>query len=155
MLDTLLNILQDWGYLGAFVASFLAGSIVPFSSEVVLLALYQAGLNPLWLIIWTTIGNTAGGMTCYLVGKLGKMEWIHKYFKVNQEKIDKFHTYLQGKGSFMAIFTCLPYIGDVIAICLGLMRSNVWMTVFYMFIGKLIRYVIVIYIYSKTVSLII
>lgn len=154
MLDSLLNILQDWGYMGAFIASFLAGSIVPFSSEVVFLALYQAGLDPILLIIWTTLGNTVGGMTCYLVGMLGKMEWIHKYFKVSQEKIEKFHVYLQGKGAFMALFTCLPYVGDVIAICLGLMRSNILMTTIYMLIGKLIRYIIVIYLFTKTISII-
>lgn len=152
MLESLLQILQDWGYLGAFVASFLAGSIVPFSSEVVFLALYQAGLDPVWLIVWTTLGNTLGGMTCYWVGMLGKMEWIHKYFKASQEKLDKFHRYLQGKGAFMALFTSLPYVGDVIAICLGIMRSNVWMTLIYMFIGKLIRYIVVIYLFAKTLG---
>lgn len=154
MLETLLQILQDWGYLGSFIASFLAGSIVPFSSEVVFLALYQSGLDPVWLVFWTTLGNTAGGMTCYWVGMLGKMDWIHKYFKVSKEKIDKFHNYLQGKGAFMALFTCLPYIGDVMAICLGLMRSNVWLTAIYMFIGKLIRYIVVAYLFVSAVKFI-
>lgn len=152
MLDSLIAILQDWGYLGSFIAAFLAGSILPFASEIVLIALLQAGLDPVWLVFWTALGNSLGGMTCYLVGMLGKMEWIHKYFKVSREKIDKFHAYLQKKGTFMALFTCLPYVGDVIAICLGLMRSNPWMTAFYMFVGKLARYVIVAYLTIEATS---
>lgn len=152
-MDTLIAILQDWGYFGAFVAAFLAGSIVPFSSEIVLIALLQAGLNPVTLVIWTTLGNTLGGMTCYWVGMLGKMEWIHKYFKVSEEKLDRFHKFLQGKGSVMALLSCLPYIGDAIAICLGIMRSNAWLTALFMFIGKLARYVIVVIAFQETAKI--
>lgn len=142
-MEQLLQILGEWGYLGSFLAALLAGSILPFSSELVLVALLQTELNPVWLILWTTLGNTLGGMTCYWIGTLGKMEWIHKYFKVKEEKINRFHKFLQGKGAVMAIFTCLPYAGEPIAICLGLMRSNVVATATFMFLGKLIRYVIV------------
>ena len=143
MIEQLMQILQDWGYAGAFVAALLAGSIVPFSSEIVLAELLQAGLSPVWLIIWTTAGNTLGGMTCYWIGTLGKMEWITKYLKVSEDKVDRMHRFLQGRGASMAIFSCLPYIGETIAICLGLMRSNWAATAVFMLIGKLLRYIIV------------
>lgn len=45
-MDTLLSFLVDWGYWGMLVASFLAGSFFPFSSEAVMLALQAAGLEP-------------------------------------------------------------------------------------------------------------
>jgi membrane protein YqaA with SNARE-associated domain len=95
MLDFLLN----WGYIGLFVASFLAATILPFSSEVVFAGLIAAGLD-IWIcIIVATIGNSLGGMTAYWVGSLGKIEWIEKYFGIKREKIDKTHQWLQGKGS--------------------------------------------------------
>ena len=54
--------------------------------------------------------------------------------------------FLQGKGALMAFFTFLPAIGEVIAIALGFMRSNTWLTIVSMFLGKLIRYILLLYV---------
>ena len=51
-------------------ASFLAGSFFPFSSEAVMLALQAAGLEPLPLVIYATIGNTLGSYFNYGVGRM-------------------------------------------------------------------------------------
>ena len=93
-----------------------------------------------------TLGNTAGGMTCYYMGRLGKISWIEKYFKVKKEKVDKMVKFLQGKGALMAFFAFLPAIGEVISIALGFMRSNIWLTTASMFVGKLIRYILLLYV---------
>ena len=98
------------------------------------------------LFISALLGNTAGGMTCYYMGRLGKIAWIEKYFKVKKEKVDKMVNFLQGKGAMMAFFAFLPAIGEVIAIALGFMRSNTWITVGSMFLGKLIRYILLLYV---------
>lgn len=132
----------DWGYLGLFLSSFLAGSIIPFSSELVLIALVQLGLSPALCVVFATLGNTMGGMTCYYMGYLGKVEWIEKYLKVKREKVEKMQAFLQGKGALMAFFAFLPIVGGVIAIALGFMRSNLPLTVTSMFAGKVIRYVV-------------
>lgn len=143
-MDTFLELLNqlmiDWGYAGLFLSALLAGSIVPFSSELVLVALVQLGLNPLGCILSAALGNTLGGMTCYYMGRLGKTEWIEKYFKVQKEKIDHMQDFLQGKGALMAFFAFLPFVGEAIAIALGFMRSNVTLTTTSMFAGKLMRY---------------
>ena len=141
-MDTLIQFLIDWGYFGLFISAFIAGSILPFSSEIVMVILAQMGLNPVLCVLSATIGNTLGGMTCFWMGKLGKTTWIEKYFGVKKEKIDKVQTFLQGKGALMGFFAFLPFIGEAIAIALGFMRSNSWLTAFSMFVGKLIRYAI-------------
>lgn len=130
----------DWGYLGLFISSLLAGSIVPFSSEIVMLALVKVGLSPAICVLAATLGNTLGGMTCYYMGRLGRVDWIEKYFKVKHEKIEKMQRFLQGKGALMAFFAFLPFVGEAIAIALGFMRSNLVLTTTSMFVGKLIRY---------------
>ena len=140
--DTLIQLLIDWGYAGLFISSLLAGSIVPFSSELVMIALVKVGLSPAICVLAATLGNTAGGMTCYYMGRLGKTDWIEKYFKIKKKKIDKMQRFLQGKGALMAFFAFLPFVGEAIAIALGFMRSNVTLTVFSMFVGKLIRYIV-------------
>lgn len=48
------------------------------------------------------------------------------------------------KGALFAFFTFLPYVGEAVAIVLGLMRSNVWITAVAMFVGKLLRYVAIV-----------
>ena len=45
-IETVSQILIDWGYPGLFISALLAGSIVPFSSEIVLLGLVKLGLDP-------------------------------------------------------------------------------------------------------------
>lgn len=140
--DTLIQILIDWGYPGLFISALLAGSIIPFSSELVMVALVKVGLSPALCVLFATLGNTLGGMTCYYMGHIGKTDWIEKYFKVKKEKIDKMQRFLQGKGALMAFFAFLPFVGEVIAIALGFMRSNVVLTTTSMFVGKLIRYIV-------------
>ena len=144
--DTLVQLLIDWGYVGLFISALLAGSIIPFSSEIVMVALVKVGLSPALCVLSATLGNTLGGMTCYYMGRLGKISWIEKYFKVKKEKVDKMVNFLQGKGALMAFFAFLPAIGEVISIALGFMRSNIWLTVASMFAGKLIRYILLLYV---------
>lgn len=143
--DSITQLLIDWGLPGLFISALLAGSIVPFSSELVVVALVKLGLPPIACLLSATLGNTVGGMTCYYMGRLGKISWIEKYFKVKKEKVDQMVNFLQGKGAMMAFFTFLPAIGEVIAIALGFMRSNTWITLGSMFAGKLVRYILLLY----------
>ncbi len=153
-INTLIQLLIDWGYVGLFVSALLAGSIIPFSSELVMIALVKVGLNPTVCLFAATLGNTAGGMTCYYMGHLGKTDWIEKYLKVKKEKIDKMQLFLQGKGALMAFFAFLPFVGGVIAVALGFMRSNVLLTVSSMFAGKLIRYIVLLLALKEALSVI-
>ncbi len=134
----------EWGYMGLFLSAFIAGSIVPLSSEAVLVVLLKAGLDPLTCVLSATAGNTLGGLTCYWLGHIGKTEWIEKYLKVKPEKLDKALRFLQGRGAFMAFFAFIPYLGTAISIALGFMRSNIWITTVAMFAGKMTRYVLLV-----------
>ena len=131
---------SGWGYTGMFVSAFIAGSIFPFCSEAVLAILVAAGYNvPLTLAV-ATAGNFLGGVTCYCIGRLGKIEWIEKYLGVKPEKLEKTRKFLQkGPGGIMAFFTFLP-AGDVIIIALGYMRANMRVCNISMLLGKFLRY---------------
>ena len=152
-IDSAIQLLIEWGLPGLFISALLAGSIVPFSSELVLVALVKLGLPPTACILAATLGNTAGGMTCYYMGRLGKISWIEKYFKVKKEKVDKMQAFLQGKGALMAFFAFLPFVGEAIAIALGFMRSNVWLTTSSMFAGKLVRYILMLLALQGVISM--
>ncbi|HJA84656.1 MAG TPA: DedA family protein [Candidatus Bacteroides avicola] len=143
--DTLVQVLTDWGYVGLFISALLAGSIIPFSSELVMGALVAMGLEPWLCVLSATLGNTAGGLTCYWLGQLGRMDWIEKYLGVKREKVERMQHFLQGRGALMAFFAFLPFVGEAIAVALGFMRSNFWLTTASMFAGKLARYVVMLW----------
>ena len=67
-LDTATQLCIDWGYWGLFLTAFVAGSIVPFSSEAVMVVLVRLGLDPALCLLAAATGNTAGSMTCYWIG---------------------------------------------------------------------------------------
>jgi len=133
------------GYLGLFIASFLAATVVPFSSEVVFSALVFGGLDEWNCVFVATAGNWLGGLTCYWIGKIGKIEWIEKYFKIKKEKLDKFTTYLHKYGDWFAFFSFLPAVGDIIAVASGFFRCRFWLVAVSMLLGKFLRYVVWMY----------
>lgn len=135
-----MEFLIEYGYLGVFVAAFLAATILPFSSEVVLTGVLLSGAAYWPCMIAATIGNVLGGMTCYWIGMLGKTEWIEKYLKLDAAKLQKVQDWIKNKGSWMAFFVFLPGIGDFIAVALGFLRGNVWIVLFSMTLGKALRY---------------
>jgi membrane protein YqaA with SNARE-associated domain len=132
----------ELGYWALFFATFLAATIVPFSSEVVLSAMLMAGYDPYTSLAVATFGNWLGGMSSFGIGRLGKIEWIHRYLRIPQNKLEKAHRFVEGKVAWVSLLCWLPFVGDVIAVVLGLLRANIWVTSIGMFLGKAIRYVV-------------
>lgn len=135
----------DWGYWGMLVAAFLAGSVFPFSSEAVMLGLLAFGLSPLELVVYGTIGNVLGSMFNYCVGRMGRLDWIECYLHVKKESLDKAERFMHGHGAWMGVFAFLPILGSAITIMLGLMRANLFLTILSITIGKLVRYLLLVY----------
>lgn len=151
-METLAQILADWGYGGLFVAAAIAGSIVPFSSEAVMAVLLGMGADPTGCLVAASAGNTLGGMTCYWIGKLGRPEWIAK-LGVSSRQLARARKFMAGRGAMMGFFGFLPMIGEAIAVMLGLMRANPWITSGAMLAGKALRYLAVVLSYKGIVSL--
>jgi membrane protein YqaA with SNARE-associated domain len=136
---------SEYGLWGLFFASFFAATILPFSSEAILALMIAAGYDKFACLWIATAGNFLGGMSCYFLGFLGKQEWIEKFLKIKPQHIQKVRGWLNKYGSFAAFFTWLPAVGDPIAVGLGLIRSNLLLVSVFMFIGKLLRYIVLIY----------
>lgn len=145
MIAWLISFLVEWGYWGMLVAAFLAGSFFPFSSEAVMAGLQAAGLDPVPLIIYGSIGNILGSMFNYGVGRLGKMEWIEQYLRVKKESLDKAERFMAGRGAWMGFFAFLPLLGSAITIVLGLTRANISISILSITIGKVLRYILLVY----------
>ncbi|MDG5799247.1 DedA family protein [Marinilabiliaceae bacterium ANBcel2] len=146
--------IEETGYIALFIGSFLTATILPFplSSEALLSAMIVSGYN-FWLTILTaTVANWLGGVTCFWLGRQGKWDWIEKYMRIPKSKIEWLHKKIVGKEGWAAIFTWLPAIGDPLAVVLGFMKARVLPTIFWIFVGKGLRYVVWSYITIKTME---
>ena len=134
--------LFDYDLWGLFLASFLAATVVPFSSEALLTYLIATGTDAYAAVLVATAGNWLGGMSSFAIGYLGKWEWIEKYFRIKRETIQKWHNRLYKRGAVFAFLSWLPAVGDVFAVGLGILRANIVITAMAMLAGKFLRYVI-------------
>ena len=144
-MDAIIEFLTGYGYMGMLLAAFLAGSFFPFSSEMVMAALMATGLDSIRLAVYGTVGNVLGSAFNYGVGRLGKVEWFEKYLHVKQQDLDRAERFMAGRGAWMGFFAFLPILGSAITILLGLMRANVVITFIAITLGKIFRYIILIY----------
>lgn len=138
--------LESLGYLGLFISSLISATVVPMSSEAVLTYLFYEGYSVYGIIVVASIGNTIGGMTGYYLGKLGRWEKLQKWFGIKEEKIQTYEARVTKYGKILAFLCWLPLIGDFIAVALGYYRMGVKGVLFFMFLGKFLRYVVVIWV---------
>lgn len=144
-MDAFAAFLTGWGYWGMFVSAFLAGSILPFSSEAVMVGLVAAGLRPVPLLLYGTAGNVLGAMLNYGLGRLGRIDWIERFLHIERGKLDRAQRFMEGRGAWIGFFAFIPVVGDVLTVALGLMRSNIPISVASIAIGKFLRYALLVY----------
>lgn len=134
--------LENIGLFGLFVGTFLAATVMPFSSDALYIGALAAGINPIATLIVGTAGNWLGGVTTYFIGRLCKWEWIEKHFKVNPEKLEKQKSRIDKYGVWVALLSWVPFVGDVIVIALGFYKTPAVWTLFLMLVGKFGRFAI-------------
>lgn len=139
-MEALVNLLIAYGGPGMFVAAFLAGSILPFSSELVLVGLLAAGANPWGLVIWGTAGNTLGSLVNYGIGRLGREEWITRFSGVKPERLAQGMARVRRYGAWAGLLSWLPVMGEVLTVAMGYLRINFLLTVLTVTAGKFFRY---------------
>lgn len=127
------------GYIGLFVSCFLSATLLPMSSEAVFLYMIFEKYD-LWVcLLLATLGNTLGGLTNYLVGRLGNPQWLQK-IGVKEDRIQSFELRIQKYGYWLAFFSWVPFIGDPLTAALGFFRVP-WVPVLLLTtLGKFLRY---------------
>ena len=135
----------EFGYAGLFVAAFLAATILPLSSEVVLSALILAGLNPVSLVLVATTGNVLGSLLNYALGYWLSIELVKKWLKISEQEYIKAEQRFEKYGLFSLLFAWVPIIGDPLTLIAGVMRIRLSWFVLLVSIGKLGRYSLISY----------
>ena len=132
--------LQSLGLLGLFIGTFLAATVLPFSSDALYLGILAVTGDVWGCLAMGTLGNWLGSVVTYWMGWAGKWEWIEKWFKVKPETLEKQKIKIDKYGVWMALLAWVPFVGDVIAIALGVYRTRPWATMFLLLVGKLLRF---------------
>ena len=96
------------GYGGLFLGSFLAPTILPLSSEVVLAAMVIGGFDPVACVVVASAGNWLGGMTSYFLGYAGKWAWVERLFAGNRDKVARVRAWVDRYGACAALLCWLP-----------------------------------------------
>ena len=143
MVEVLIDFLQDYGYLGMLLLSFLSGSVIPIASEALFVVLLGVGLNAMWLIVVATVGNTLGGITCFMLGYLTDKQTVQRVFSISDKKMERADSLIQKYGYWAAVLSFMPIIGEAILVALGIMRVDKYKVAIVMAIGKFARYAFV------------
>jgi membrane protein YqaA with SNARE-associated domain len=135
-----MNILSELGLWGLALSAFLAATILPLSSELVLSTLLIAGENPIELIIIATIGNVSGSMLNYLIGRWGADTILHRWFHLTPRQTNKAEQQFNRFGKWSLLFAWLPVIGDPLTFVAGMLKVNFWLFILLVTTGKASRY---------------
>ncbi|MCG6939333.1 MAG: DedA family protein [Gammaproteobacteria bacterium] len=136
---------SELGYFGLFVAAFLAATILPLSSEVVLSTLLLSGLSPVVLVTIATIGNVSGSLTNYALGYWASLEVVKKWLKISEQEFVRAEQRFVKYGLISLCFAWLPIIGDPLTVIAGVLRIRLLWFVILVTAGKMVRYIVISY----------
>ena len=133
------------GYLGLFASALLAATILPFSSEPVLVGLMAAGkydTTGLWAV--ASLGNVLGAAVNWGLGRFCLRWQDRRWFPVDKEKLDRAGRWFSRYGVWSLLLAWVPFIGDPLTFAAGVLRVNFWLFLLLVSIGKAGRYAVVI-----------
>ena len=121
---------EDTSLWALFGSSFLAATLLPGGSEAVLFGVLKLYPEQFWPALGVaTLGNTLGGMSSYLIGRL-----------IPQKKDLRGLPVLQRYGSPALLLAWVPFVGDPLCVAAGWLRLNPWLSALFMALGKFARY---------------
>ncbi len=135
--------LSEAGLFGLFIATFLAATILPFSSEAILAAMALGPWSTISLWLVASCGNWLGGMCSFGLGRWADLARVAAWLRIEPSKVQRMQAWVRAQGFWSALLTWLPIVGDPLAVALGLGKAH-WIPVaLLMFIGKAARYAVV------------
>jgi membrane protein YqaA with SNARE-associated domain len=136
---------SDLGYAGLFLSAFLAATILPLSSELVLSALLLGSLSPTTLVIVATTGNVLGSLTNYALGYWASKVMVKKWLRMSEDDFVRAEQRFVKYGMFSLCFAWLPVVGDPLTVMAGVLRIRLRWFLLLVTAGKLLRYVVISY----------
>jgi membrane protein YqaA with SNARE-associated domain len=125
------------GLPALFIISLLSATLLPMGSEPAMFAVVKANPELMWpALAVATTGNTLGGAINYAMGYGARKA-------LPQQRQSRWFAWLSRFGPKTLIFSWLPLVGDPLCVLAGWMELPLWRCVFWMALGKLLRYLFV------------
>jgi len=138
-----------FSYFQLSLISFLAATILPFSSEVVLTTMYLSNsFEPYFLLIFASIGNIMGSITNWYLGKKITLFQNRKWFPVTPDQLERSRKYFQKYGLWSLLLAWVPIIGDPLTLLAGVLKVRFGIFFVLVSISKISRYVFILYLAS-------
>jgi len=135
------------GLGGLFASAFLSATLLPGGSEAVLA--YLAGdlkYDPLTLLAVASVGNTLGGMSSWLIGRLlpsGRLQRPELHPSVER---------MRRHGSPILLLSWVPFIGDPLCVAAGWLRVSWYRALLFIAVGKVARYAVVLFLAREALA---
>ena len=137
-------------YLQLLIISFLAATILPLSSELVLSTmLLTDSFDKYLLLVVASFGNIFGSSVNWYLGKKILIFKDRKWFPVNEKQIAKSEMYFKKYGIWSLLLAWVPIIGDPLTVIAGVLRVNFFTFLLLVSISKTSRYIFLIFIIFK------
>ena len=137
-------------YLQLLIISFLAATILPFSSELVLSTmLLTESFDKYLLLVVASFGNIFGSSVNWYLGKKILIFKDKKWFPVNEKQIAKSEMYFKKYGIWSLLLAWVPIIGDPLTVIAGILRVNFFTFLLLVSVSKTSRYIFLIFIIFK------
>ncbi|RWA75416.1 MAG: DedA family protein [Mesorhizobium sp.] len=132
-------------YGSLFASAFLAATVLPVSSEVVLLGLMAAGRgDPALLFAVATIGNTLGSVVNWILGRGIDTLQSRRWIPITPGQYEQAGRMFRRYGVWTLLFAWLPVVGDAFTVVAGAARVPLGLFVVLVALGKAARYAAVI-----------
>ena len=133
-------------YLSLFFISFLAATVLPFSSELTLAGLIStSNYDNLLLLVVASFGNVLGSVFNWSLGFYSRNLSAKKWFPFKETQIERSSKWFSKFGKWSLLFAWLPIVGDPLTFVAGLLRVRFLDFIILVAIGKVSRYLIVFY----------
>ena len=133
-------------YLSLFAISFLAATILPFSSELTLGGLIATSdYDNLLLLIVASFGNVLGSVVNWALGSYSRNLTKKKWFPFKETQIERSSKWFRKFGKWSLLFAWVPVVGDPLTLVAGILRVKFIDFIILVAIGKVSRYLIVFY----------
>ena len=133
-------------YFSLFIISFLAATILPFSSELTLAGLIAtSSYDNLLLLIVASLGNILGSVVNWILGFYSRNLSKKKWFPFKDQQIEKATSWFNRFGKWSLLFAWVPIIGDPLTLAAGLLRVKFVEFLTFVAIGKVGRYFLIYY----------
>lgn len=125
------------GLVALAVVAFVAASLVPLSSEAVLIAVLAAQPAQFWpAMAVATLANTAGSLTTYALGRIGRR-------MPHPPQLDRHVQWFERYGAWVLLLAWVPLVGDMLVVVAGWLRVSLAWSTLAILVGKFGRYLVI------------